>query len=328
MKGQLEVSFQWVYVLIAGGAFLLMFFFVFKSCTESGDERAQGMSVRATANAISLAAWQEGSVNFTFAADVSCVGDVLTLQALEGTARSQLDQVPAFLPPRLAGKSNVVTREVALTQTGVPSIRLGNVVYALDERTRYYVQRSHETRLKHVLGNSPSIIYVDSFSNLQVPGGVETVVLVGDNLPAVTLPQTKAKVYGVTLSEPQAIFYTASNDRLGSPKVELYTGDYMMVGAVVAARPQTYRCAKENFARRTGAVLGIYHTRNENLAIDFQNIPDPRTQVCIEPLMRANLLIFNLIDGRSARLDDLSTATTPLMTHQRTLQGLGCPVIA
>jgi hypothetical protein len=103
-RGQVEPSFQWIFVLIAGAVFLAIFLFAFKSCTQTGQERMQSHGVKSAALRISGDAWKpEFNDSVTMPqVSVSCPANatiILTPRADGAQVSAPLDRVPAFLPP-------------------------------------------------------------------------------------------------------------------------------------------------------------------------------------------------------------------------------------
>jgi hypothetical protein len=313
MKGQLEISFQWIYVVIAGGAFLLIFFLVFKGCVEAGEQQAQVSNVRTAANAIGTQSWQEGARNITLNADVSCVGGVLTLRSND--AASQLEQVPAFLSPLLHGQSLLITEEVNLEQYGTPSIRLGNVLYGIDRNTRYYIVRDagnrHERLAEHVA--APNIKTVDSFASItDVPSTTNGVVIVAWSAPPPTLQVPDVPVYVLWVRSDTEIEFRTYDGGYTIAGTSSYGGDYMLAGAMVSGRKSSYDCSKQNFYKRTRDVLDVYARRNQAI---LPQVPES----CRQQLQQADPLL---------RGDIEALFSSNIMRIQAALNSMSCPVVA
>ena len=311
MKGQLEVSFQWIYVVLAGGAFLLMFFFVFKGCTDANEQQISTGSVRSAATAISSAVWQEAQRNITLDADVACVGEVLTLRT--DSASTQLEQAPAFLSPALKGEVFLLTREVNIRQQGTPSIRLGNVVYGIDANTHYYVIKDQSRRYEDVLELSVrNIRLAEQVQNIKVPSTANALVIISWSQPQI--PQApNIPVYAVWVKSPtQVEFLKVEDGRLVSKGVSNYENQEMLLGAVIAAQYSTYECGKRNFFGRAQQVIDIYNMRVDDLRGEVD-------ESCRPTLQQASSILSGSVS---------SIMTSSIMSQQATLNGLGCPVVA
>lgn len=321
MKGQLDISFQWIYVIMAGGAFLILFLLIFKACTQGEERRSDAVTVRTAATMLSAAAWEPESLrNLTVEADVSCVGGVLTLS--RGEVYSQIERTPVFLPPRLDGRISTMVVPITHEADGTPAIAYGNVLYVIDENTHYYVFDgiSVPGRNVHEIAATGAQA-LTALENEPVPEGAAAIVIVSreTDLTSVRLPDTRAAAYGVNVDAGIVRFYGRSGNALALRNTTTYQGDELMAGAIISGSAETYTCSKRNFAQRVRGITNIYAERATMLLASGQ------PAACNNELGVA-------LQVWPAGLDDdtlLSRIRDPrLLTAQRTLHELDCPVIA
>jgi hypothetical protein len=317
MKGQLDIQFQWIYVIIAGGTFLLLFFFAFKACTASNDDRVEVAGVRTAASLMSNAVWEPASPesvrNVTIHAQASCVAGTLTLT--QGDSSAQIQRTPAFIPPLLSGRSSFIVRSFAYEADGIPGIGYGNILYIYDENTYYYT-------LDYPMPGS-SATTREGFRDIDVPSGAKTLVLVtgsAESLQGLQVPRTTASVYAVAAKPDGTIdFYSRNGQTLERKGGATYAGDEMRLGAMIAATPGNYQCAKANFVQRARDIAKIYVARSTRL------VDEGLPQACADQ----HALAIDIL-GRQMDDDQFIAALRDrrLMDGQMTLNALDCPVIA
>ena len=334
MKGQLEISFQWIFVLIAGGTFLFLFIFALRSCTQSGDTRLQTTSVARAASIIGGAVWYP-QVNTTVQmpdVTASCPADTITLSTTSANpVRSPLDQVPAFLPSRMKGTLRIVTKDVLVPAS--PPIRLGSVLYAIDDHTYYFLisdGQNNQNRIVSVLGTG-SNIKVTTLANLAaqlatVPATGDSVVVVGfapwppQPFPAAGSVAVHWVQFNDTLKkvtfrdrQPDGTLSGGGNDD--------FVGDFLVTGAVVTGNLPLYRCAKANLVTRIRYLLTIMGGRADALKAQSAS--------CAAHLEDARVILNTLnatTTTDSSMLQGLLTRG-PLSMKQQSLYENACPVI-
>lgn len=298
MKGQLEISFQWIFVVLAGGAFLVIFFLLFRSCTNQGDEQVQASVLKYQAATINGAVWQPGEKSSTLDAIPACAGGTPTLNkndlALPIT-------VPAFLSPTL-GKTTIVTKEIALSAPATPTLPLGNVLYGIDLSTNYYVVKDSDEKYKELIAFLPQVKAADTIPD--------------DAIVASYRPfTTEDGKYGVSFTEEQVTFYSKGPSGWVEVKTVPAAGIVLQAGALIAADPVIFGCAKEQLVRRVTYLQTLYSARISAL---------PASD-CTPTLAAANTVL-----SRSAATDLLnpdSQNSLQLVRYQQALNGMRCPVI-
>jgi hypothetical protein len=301
MKGQLEVSFQWVYVLLAGGAFLVMFFFIFRACTTQGEDRIQTSALTAQTQALNAVVWQTGEKNMTLDAIPVCAEG--TLMLTKDDKSLQLN-APAFVSPKI-GKSTAVTKEVALHASGIPALPFGNVVYVIDQSTPYYIIVDADQQYKEITTLLPQVKTL----------AAESVVPANAIVASYESLSGKGGKYGVTFTDEEIIFYAKSSNGLQEVRRLTGAGVFLRAGALITATPETYSCAKDQAAKRAGYLQALYSERIGEL---------PESE-CTQTLLEANQALARA--APTAFLDVTSSDATKLLLYQQALNGMGCPVI-
>jgi hypothetical protein len=321
MKGQVEVTFHWMYVLIAGGAFLLIFFFAMRSCTQATEERADTLQIRSAASTISLLAWQP-RVNTSLylkGVQVSCPAGTLTLSS--GQESTPLDQIPAFLSPELDGDVQFITQDLAIET--LPQIQLGNALYGIDQDTYYLIVRGQATnRLSEILSSRQvkQINEEDLASELRaVPLTAKAIVIASEHLPddnILTISETA--VYWVALQQSLS-FYERQGQRFSQTGTASYAGDELAAGAVVAAKVQSYRCAAASVATRARNVLLVAQERSKSMEL---------SQSCQPHHARVQAELDELAAKKGVEYLASALSSSTLKSEQRALYEISCPVIA
>jgi len=356
-RGQQEATFQWVFALLAGGVFFVMFFLAFKGCAETSTEATGTLGLKAAKEKLATMAWEpDTTTSMTLSqVAVTCPAGVITLSS-QATQPQTLDYVPVFLPPFLDGKIVTVSKQLALVQEGTPSIPLGNALYAIDESVLYLVtdQAVFDT-VQRVLGSHKTIVVVDeeptSVKDYAVPSHIKTLVIVEEGIVLNSVPpQTTAKVYGIVVELDDVgsggVIGFAKRTSAGhwenidgqNPRMK-YFDEYQLVGAIISGKKPTYACTRKVLVDRMRILTKIYEKRLKKMSGDNSfDPPDGLLKDCKPHVDKALGLLY--LDGNYKGIneqtnDDSYLAalynTNPvssLMNYQSLLYGLNCPVIA
>ncbi|HIH24704.1 TPA: hypothetical protein HA251_06750 [Candidatus Woesearchaeota archaeon] len=360
-RGQLEVSFQWIYVLIAGGAFLFLFLFLIKGCSDSETAAASAGSLKNAATALAGIAWQTGArMNMTMPdAQVICPASSLSLS--NGDNVASMDRLPAFLPPSVGGRTRIITTEVMLARSQTPAIPLGSVLYGIDENTRYLLvtdgsgsgaAAAMATRIG-VLLSHPNVRVGDAatLTASQLPRTTKTIIVArfdggaSSSLPVLPSIPSNANVYGVVINQvTQTVEFSTWNgatyvatavagaDGSGNG-VSVHSGDTLAAGAIVAGRKPTYDCGKTALVDRMHRLTAIYESRASTLKSDPGVSAECRIKMGEG---HATLRTLNAMTSADSYLEALLEQGVPggpaqgmsLLNAQDGLYIMNCPVIA
>jgi len=344
--GQTETSFQWVFVLIAGIALLLLFLMLVRGVSRTGEEQATAGDLRAAASLMASLAWEGSSVrNVTLPeARVACRAGALTLEA--GTATVGVDSAPIYLPPTVGGRARIVTRDLALGDGTPAPFPFGGVAYALDARTAYLIVEDQRGLGDSLIRDLPDAniarVQVDDLDRPgalagAVQGTPRTIVLVivGTDADLARanisgLPAT-ADVRGVALQPRSerggvATFFARDAGRLAPVGGAPYAHDRIGVGMVIAADRDAAWCATDVAAERARAIVAIAAVRAGELS------PEVADPACGALLGQAADLLDAVASraGTGAFLDALVGAEPDIIALQGNLltRPGDCPGVA
>lgn len=330
MRGQVESSFQWVFVLIGGAVFFGLFFVLIRACVDSGESRAQGISLALAASMLEEGAWQgtSSSSRAVQPAAVSCAGGSSIVLSSERQSAT-LDRAPVFLPAGIGGVLGIASAQVGI-QRGDAVMRLANVLYAHDEDTYYLVIPGEDGKRLDLGPNARELGDVgnpDEVARL-VPGGARAAIIVSGgaidlaHVDVSGIPQA-VRVTGVMLGEGQAAFYTRSGGRLVQGERLPYQAEELALGAAVTGDPGLYTCGKAGLAMRMRYVTVVHQTR----AAALKGISGPN---CGGLLSDAETMLREI--NAQATDDEYLTAlfgnAYRLASLQSALRAASCPVIA
>ncbi|MDD9953875.1 MAG: hypothetical protein OXR66_06080 [Candidatus Woesearchaeota archaeon] len=318
MKGQLESSFQWIFVLVAGSIFLILFGLLARGCVQATETKTTGLSVSTAATRLTSLAWQP-----TLTTEVSLIGDLScpagTLTLTHDSATASID-APTFLPPSLNGRSEIETQQLALTAT--PSIPLGNVLYAYDADTVYLIlaqgtfehgtvipATAQDTLASHISSTTKTLVLLTAAGR----GYIENAAL--DSIPATV------DVRGVAREGNEMIFFERRNGIMKSTGAIPYLHEALAIGAFVSADIRNFACARAEVIERMRALTVIYEQRTQML---LDRMP---TNTCTQFLEAAQTLLEEMNTKNNAAYIDAVFAPE-LPAQQSALTYASCPVIA
>jgi hypothetical protein len=136
-KAQIQSTFLWIFVAIAGGSFLLIFYQVVTTQTNTASQASQSLALNRLTNSLTLITTSP-QTNQTLnplpeTANVTCpaqIADQHQIQLGEDGARQTLPQKPVFTPPKLP--------PVPLTVISAPHnapVTAANPVFVIPEDT-------------------------------------------------------------------------------------------------------------------------------------------------------------------------------------------------
>jgi len=344
-RGQTESSFQWIFVLVAGIALLLLLLGFARSCTTAGDAAVRQGDAQAAASRLSSVAWEGNAKQEISLPDATIACRAGTISVEMEAARATLDRVPIYLPPTVGGDATVVTRAIALGERTPAPFPLGGVAFVLDDRTVYFLvddAAGAGTALWDTLPSSPSLVRItvadlNRASTLDIPGSPRTMVfaIVGEeaslaNVDISGLPGG-VEVRGVALKPDsstggRATFYTSDGETLvAGTSIIPYAHETMALGMVIAADREVAWCATTAFALRARMLVRIAEMRATMLS-------SHQDTVCGATLGEAATLLRGMRTppGDAAFLSGLFASERAILVLQNTLLSRpgSCPGVA
>jgi hypothetical protein len=330
--GQVESSFQWVFVLLAGAVFITFFFMLIRGCVQQGEERTQGLSLDASSLLLERTAWQpDGEVDLAISpSDVSCRSGVLTLSSPNGA--SPIDRAPAFLSPTLSGQLHAVVRRVEIRQQGVPPIPLGSALLGFDDQAYYLVATDATGGYPEFEALVPSAslrrVGSDALSDpirlaAALPKTARTAIIVsdsGDGLvrnAAVSAIPDSVRVLGVSITEGSASFFSRAGGAMVAVRELPAEHPLLAIAAAVCGDPALYACSHAQLEDRALRLAALYEARALAIADNLEG------SAC-EPMLRDAAGILNSSEDLAALL----ASGRDLSGVQFALVSKSCPVIA
>lgn len=311
-RGQLEGMFQWIFVLIAGSALLLLLLFGARSCSQAGEARLEGIGVQNSAARISSLAWQGGTkANLSVQpAQVTCRQGALMLESER--AQAGLEKIPAFLSPEISGTLFVRTEELRLAERNSAPISIGTLLLGTSENVWYYLV---DANVELPEGTRTMRIPVSDLPRLPAqPATARRVVVLTRAIDPRNLDASSITVpaQAVQLLEGRARFFAL--DTGFSPIAEHPTGSAAFESAAaIAGNAEPYACARRNVEERAMTIVQL----------SLMRIDDLDRAACAGALGQARTLLAGIDSLESLYLQERAIAQA-----QARLLGGSCPVIA
>lgn len=345
--GQTESSFQWIFVLVAGIALLLLLLGFARSCTQTGETSLRQGDAQAAASRLASVAW-DGNARQDLSlpdAAVDCRAGTISLEMEDASAT--LDRAPTYLPPTLGGDAQAVTRSIALGDGTPAPFPLGGVAFVLDERTVYLLVDDSAgvgSRMWDTLPQSDQLVRI-TVADLErpivlaeaVPGSPRTIIIAYVSSTAIlsnvdtTRFAAGTDVRGVALQPKNqhggvATFYTSDGTHLVLGGAVPYAHETMGVGMVIAGDREVAWCATAAFAMRARTLVRIAADRAESLST---RVLDP---ACATTLTEASVMLDAMAQQPSDAgfLDRLFASERDILTIQNVLLSRpgSCPGVA
>lgn len=288
-NAQLEASFQWIYVIIAGGTFLLLSFFIFRSCATSSQNINSANSFDSGVTSLDSLAWQvspKSSVSSVSFPDSVAICPAGTITLKDNKLQKSLDRMPIFISPSVGDNTTIFTREVSLPASG--ALRLGTMVYAVDSRIEYLIidekNNGATSAYPGMISDEldvPNVKVIDMDSLGTEIGNhksADLVIVSFENSPMNTVGTSEginvfgrkaffiqAKSVGIPLNH-NLEFYEANSTGWILKGYSNYTDESFLTGAIVSANMQNYECSKNAVIDRMNKITLIYENRSSYLS--------------------------------------------------------------
>ncbi len=351
-KGQMESSFQWVYVIIAGGSFLLIFFMLFRSCSSAGEIKQDAQAITATATALSSVGWQSNlQKNFSVPeVSVLCPVGSLTLHSTGAKSIDKpIDRVPIFFSSNMGGLLRVIMRNISIDMGSSGSISYGTVGYAIDANTYYFLIKDDDDHssafsqgkkfYESINGTNIKFVKYDSLEVElnKIPSSAHGVVIVAfdarntDTIDSL-IANIDPKITFVRLQGNSIEFFKKSGTRLVSEGSTTNIDSRFALGAIVSGDKVLYLCTKNVILERARKITIIYGLRAEQIArSESPALSDNCKELYGKYPGGINTTLFNL-NKQSQTNPDAYLAELLHPTTTRYLQddaySSSCPVIA
>lgn len=339
-RGQTEPSFQWLFVLIAGGVLFLLFGVLIKSCAQSGSSTAEGLELSVVQQKISSDAWQGESLAEVMlpSAEVVCP-EQGSMTFIGLTQQASVDDAPVFVSSGIGGSATMKSVPLFLQENDVP-IPFGSIVYVFDHQTAYLFIQDRENKVAEIASSvlSPRKKIIDAsrlpYLSTEIPEGSLRVVVVAvqdgllGNVDLTGVSEDvdiSALVLLPTFVNGGSIrFFSRSGNAFRESSRGQYASGEMALGAVVSGKSTLYSCGERAIAKRARLLSNVYSSRSENLSRSSLESP------CVEYLHEASTILAQASEKNDDAefLNALFSSAQRLTALQGALRAASCPVIA
>jgi len=291
-KAQLEVSFNWIFVLIAGGAILIFFIVIIGKQTNVS---AQQQSIKITENMKTIITYSENNPNtfkendpVNFETEMKCEDGTLYYGLKDSSYASTLDTANVFStqtlgPGKIYSWSTTFSAPYSIT----------SMLYLSDENTMYLFDNDTEP-IRNIAEQLPN-----NFNKLLMPAsdiskyvdqGLKRYIIITNKIvkdsntpPGFSLNnpklRSKATILKIVPVNPstnpfadgtiQFWNYTnpfATNNPTPKKTNELaYATKEMLFGAIISGNPDLYQCTRGKILQRTRLITDLNENRTNEI---------------------------------------------------------------
>lgn len=324
-RGFISVPFHWVFVILAGGFVLLLFFFLI----QSGQEIAQTSSSTALLRHMEVLLTGISSLDTsavtipsreTVELSFSCetLGDVTDSDVrISGVATNQeIDHLLLFSPAKIAGEL-ILTHTMNITMP----FYIGQAIYVTDEDTAFvFLNFAQEQELRQLLHPNATVLSVNDLSEI---GRFDRYVIMTDaDVNSFVFPERIARadtrVYDG--SNMYTISYANGRAQQVMWNVDVHS-DAFLVGLLYAKDANYYNCVEKKVFDQYLRVYDLLQKRTEKITekITSSSISMPPTCTSVYTAFKTGELPTDL--------QTASNQASVLSADNRALERYSCPEI-
>ena len=275
-KAQVEVSFNWVFVLIAGAAILFFFIRVITSETDIQQDANLNRAVNRMNTVLTALQQNPDSVSMqpriSYEIEFTCTIEGQAY-GIKGSSATQSLPHQLVFAPETVGDSRLITW-VRRFDTPYP---VSSMLYLTDEETKYVFIKDHDTnrRIEHFYnlfpGNiSKAYMELDDFKEIEYEGYRKYVIVITNNNELIegdygfTDRRVKSRIkYVMALSElnDELIFYELKEHSnildLDNPETRGIFTEESIIGAIITGDPFLYECTMNKALEHTRITTAI-----------------------------------------------------------------------
>ena len=285
-KGQVEVTVNWIYILIAGGVILLFFIGIVVKQKAASEESLAADVIRVMENIFTGASVSEKTKNFIDTSGLSeftlyfdC-SEGITEYGLEGRSAKAQNSIDAVFSPRRMKSPQLITWSLPY----LLPFKVADLLYITSPNTKYYLYgqdvfieelaKEGEEFGNIVRMNSPadySVLDPEKNFQIRIIDTTGEVVKSGSLVPGKTNSWEDEKITGLLLQGEMAAFFQKKGDRwekIGETIPIVSLGgerDAAKFAAVFSDSPEIYLCGMEKAFQRMEYVTKLYASRADEL---------------------------------------------------------------
>ena len=290
-KAQLEVSFNWIFVLIAGGAILIFFMVIIGKQTNVS---AQQQSIKITENMKTIITYSENNPNtfkenspVDFETEMKCEDGTLYYGLKDATYASTLDTANVFSTKTL-GPGKIYSWSASFSAP----YSITSLLYLSDENTMYIFDNDSSS-IRNIAGQMPNnfnklLMPAEDISRYVDQGLKRYVIITNKNLKDSGNPQgfslnnpklrSKATILKIVPVNPSTNPFADGTIQFGNytnPFVNnptptktnelAYATKEMLFGAIISGNPDLYQCTRGKILQRTRMITDLNENRTNEI---------------------------------------------------------------
>jgi len=294
LKGQLEISFNWIFILIAGAA--ILFFFITIITKEKNDTQTQ-IDLRVAQNlekVLSVIRQNTASVQvldaFNSDAEFRCEGNDYSLGLGDGSTSSTLESDIIFAPQSIGDGAKLI----AWTQNIDMPYTVASGLYLSDERVMYIFLYDGLQSTVDLYNGFPEqftkkLLYLDdpnptpgqSLLRDYTDAGFKKYVVVGrkDFLYTSIIDPSVRKKASVVIFDPDGGvdqgtvgFYENPSGRSNEQPdaTEVYVSREMLYGAIISGNDELYKCSQDKVMEKFRIVSQVVNYTLQELKDEYE----------------------------------------------------------
>ncbi|MFA6073076.1 MAG: hypothetical protein WC758_03115 [Candidatus Woesearchaeota archaeon] len=333
-KAQIEVSFNWIFVLIAGAAILAFFLMIIRSETNSSKENIDRAVSGRLDSLLSILQQNSNAQNIEQVLDVEiefhCEQDGHTYNVKGGKSRTYLDSKIIFTPEVLGS-----AKTMALTKLYSTPYPVVEILYFTDEKTQYIFL--NDGLAKEYYNKMPEVIErkMMSATELEVledAGFRKYIIVVNYDVPelrnSMKQKSTIIKLQQIPDNSPFSgkIEFINPLNSSSVPVIRSSINDETLIGAIISGSPELYGCTMEKLMQ-VSRIVGEINLNRTNL---LKNNDVQRCQAFYQidvPQEYLQSIIGNSTYSIDKNYVELQTSTIGLANINREISRANCPTI-
>lgn len=284
-KAQLEISFNWIFVLIAGGAILFFFIKVINTEVDATERTTHTRAVTRMQTVFTALQQNPDSVSIqdriNYEIQFYCNEEGHSYGLKNTNARETLPH-QAIYAPELIGDSRLIT----WVQTYKAPMPITSILYVSDEQTKYVFIKGETDKLTPIMqrfynripGNfTKEITDLNTFKTRDYDGYRRYIVIIPESVTFSNVGFTYAQVrnrinYFIEITNSDVNYYYF-NPAADSATDLIYTIPYATdeeaLGAIITGNPYLYNCTTNKILEQTRIITDINTERIKLIHDDY-----------------------------------------------------------
>ena len=348
-RGQIEITFNWIYIVIAGAVILLFFFSLVVKQKQVSEERLSGEVVQIMSSILAGAGVSEDTKNFIDASGLadytlyfSCDAGVSEFGIKDSPARTQNRVDPLFAPHEIRS-SQIVTRSLPYT---LP-FKVMDFLFVIPSNIKYYIVGNDAEFVNEFLISTEGTdkvrierAYVPDFQQIEPEENLQVRIIDvdGSSVPGTGIPgQLQSfhdkEVSAVVFGANQVDFYqkkgTAWKKLNKGPVRVISLGgerDAAKYAAIFSADDKLYWCNMGKAFKRLEYLTEVYDGKLQQLLTYYQNIPGNECRGHLEKFELNAVDALAKLSGVAAACQSLSESCVDLIGAAQKLKEVNANV--